>query len=227
MTWGHYSVSLAGVRQAPQPHTAYATPSVISLFSGPWADIATKAFTRTFSQSRITKQLVRQAYQNAVDATAAEWNRIAETCEDDSDLFGQGAADGACAFLEANQVTSFWLGATPVIHFRATSIHNQNRPHTLYNALIAQGHRPDTDRHYRVQYKSFVHEPRIESSVWRTHPGDRILILPYTVSPSTIATFSRRPSQSLPADVQYIAEAAAPDCQPMSTTVIMSELLPR
>lgn len=196
----------------------------MAVFTGPWANIACEAFSTAVSDHAQTAQLAERAYKAAIDSVAAEWARVEAMCSDEMDMFGQRAAGGACLFLADSEIHCFWLGGTPVCQLRDGKLFRQNTPHTVYYALAAHGKRPTDDQFYRVQCRSFVYEPQIDSEVWDAAPGDRIFILPYTVKPSSLSLIATTEYRSARSFAEAVTETLSRDCQPMATTVVMSEL---
>ena len=226
MPWAHYIASRDGDRYCADTSTAFHSSSAIALFSGPWSNIAASAFNATLVNRPRDCDSLEAAYQNAIKATQAEWDRIEASCTDPGDMFGQGAADGGFVFLDANVAKCFWVGATPILHIRDAKIHSQNVPHTLYHMMIAQGAQPTTDQFHTVKYKSFVHETQIASSEWSVLPKDRIIILPYRVRPSLLPTIAGIRTSFPKSDADEITRLVAPDCQPYAAIVILSECIP-
>lgn len=226
MTWEHHPVSLAGDRQDAQPHNAVISDSIVALFTGPWADIASSAFSAAIRDRSATPALAREAYQQAIDAIAAEWERREASCEDEFGMWGQRAAEGACLYFSGFKIHCHWLGATPVIHTRDRQIQSQNTPHTVYHAMAAAGTTRPNIRYHGVQLRSFVHEQQVDSATWTARDGDRVFLLPYTAKPTSLHSIAAATVTFHLAPASAVAEIVAPDCRPMATTLVMSELTP-
>ncbi|HBE71281.1 MAG TPA: hypothetical protein DDW52_24300 [Planctomycetaceae bacterium] len=216
-------MSLAGAQQSAQPHVSVVAGSIVAAFFGPWANIARNAFADAINAQPQTEALALWAYQQAVDATAAEWQRAESACASQFDMWGQSSAEGACVFFSGTAIHCHWLGSTSVVQVRNRQLESQNSPHTAYHAMLSEGQQPTDDRYLRLQYRSFVHEQQIDSVAWAAVEGDRVFILPGALRPSCLQSIASVCSDSESSITESVAKLLVDSGRPLVTTFVMSE----